>query len=198
MNGSLIFPDRVESALRGIEECLSDALINAVCFYGRPGTGKTTYAKILADKFAKDVIHFDCAIQGVNNRVMDSMSSRAASGVLPFDVKLGRPFDKCFILDEFHNLNFKDQSRYKMLIEEDPERVMFVICLNVTATKSFEKSVESAIRSRCESVSFDIPKDEVRTHARKVQRQFPSLPLEHIEAYLPDMRTIKRKAQMNR
>ena len=107
-----------------------------------------------------------------------------------------KPFNRCYILDEFHNLSMKDQCRFKMMIEDYADKVLFVICLNVSKTKSYEKSVESAIRSRCEGVSFDIRKDELENHASKVAKQFPMLPREVISALLPDMRMIIRKAML--
>ena len=190
---SLILTERAETQLGGIEKCLSKGLINAVCFYGRAGTGKTSYAMHLGDEYSSDVRHLDCARKGTNNKLMDELQFIASSGVLPMNDET-KPFNRCYILDEFHNLPMKDQCRFKMMIEDYADLVLFLICLNVSKTKSYEKSVESAIRSRCEGVSFDIRRDELESHASKVAKQFPMLSREVITALLPDMRTITRKA----
>jgi len=193
MTSSLILTERAETQLGGIEKCLSKGLINAVCFYGRAGTGKTSYAKHLGETYASHITHLDCAIKGVNNTVMEELLHRASNGILPINDEV-KTFQRCFILDEFHNLNMRDQCRYKMMIEDYAETTMFVFCVNVSKTKSYEKSVESAIRSRCEGVSFDIRKDELSNHALRVKRDFPMMPVEMIAALLPDMRAIKRKS----
>ena len=187
-----ILTTRIQRELRDIERCLSNKIINAVCFYGLPGSGKTTYAKSLGSRLAHETNYIDCALKPPTKIEVTDLAN---ASLLPlFDDY--KPFDRCIILDEFHNLSPKDQSCYKVQIEANRDRTLYIFCLNVSEKKLYAKSVEVAIRSRCEAVCFDLQKSEADEHAEKVHRHFPSLTVREIELLLPDMRQVARQAAM--
>lgn len=126
---------------------------HAYLFVGSRGTGKTTFARILARELGvtdKDLYEMDAASHtGVDN----IRELREGANVMPFD----SPY-KFYIIDEAHMLSRGAWNAFLKTLEEPPEHVIFVL-----ATTDRDK-VPDTIQSRCEIYSFKQPTREVLSH----------------------------------
>ncbi len=123
---------------------------HAYLFSGGRGTGKTTMARILADKLgvsSKDLFEMDAA----SNRGIDDIRElREGVFASPFESKY-----KLYIIDEAHMLTKEAWNALLKTLEEPPSHVIFVL-----ATTDRDK-VPDTIQSRCEVYSFKQPTREI-------------------------------------
>lgn len=121
----------------------SDTVSHAYLFIGSRGTGKTTVARIFADKIGvskNDLYEIDAA----SNRGIDDIRElRDGVRVLPFDSKY-----KVYIIDEVHMLSKDAWGALLKTLEEPPKHVIFIL-----ATTEIQKVPETII-SRCQVFSF--------------------------------------------
>jgi len=140
-------------------------LPGSLCFYGKPGNGKTTFAKHLSSKISQDVRYFDCnsyKVEGTtSNSILQSInkSCRTLSLNTFFEGSESKPFDRVFIIDEFHNFSSQTQDSFKISIEELSKRdILFIFILNTDSSVkngTYEKRVSSAMQSRFYATHFD-------------------------------------------
>src|SRR5258706_11643104 len=108
---------------------------------GPSGTGKTTIARILADKFANgagpsNIIEVDAATNsGIDN--MRDIANKAYSKAL------GVSPNKTIIVDEIHRLSAAAWSSLLKPIEEPPKHVMWVLCTTEVG------KIPDTIKTRC-------------------------------------------------
>jgi DNA polymerase III subunit gamma/tau len=118
-------------------------IAHAYLFVGSRGTGKTSVARIFADKIGvskNDIYEIDAA----SNRGIDDIKElRDGVNVLPFDSKY-----KIYIIDEVHMLSKDAWGGLLKTLEEPPKHVIFVL-----ATTEFHK-VPDTIISRCQVFTF--------------------------------------------
>lgn len=112
-------------------------------FYGAKGHGKTTFARIMAEKLNCNNNIFE--INGSNNTGVDT--SRQIEEYSQF-----RPLDgsnKAFILDEYHMATKNAQNSLLKVLEDTPKGVYFFIC-----TTDPQKLL-STIISRCKKIEVE-------------------------------------------
>jgi DNA polymerase III subunit gamma/tau len=125
-------------------------IAHAYLFSGGRGTGKTSVARIFAEKLGvsqKDLIEMDAA----SNRGIDDIRElREGVYSAPFE----SPY-KFYIIDEAHMLTKEAWNAFLKTLEEPPAHAIFVL-----ATTDRDK-VPDTIQSRCESYTFKQPTREI-------------------------------------
>ncbi len=123
---------------------------HAYLFVGSRGTGKTSVARIFAEKIGvsvNDMYEIDAA----SNRGIDDIRElRDGVRVLPFDSKY-----KVYIIDEVHMLSKDAWGALLKTLEEPPKHVIFIL-----ATTELQKVPETII-SRCQVFNFKKPTDAI-------------------------------------
>ncbi|HEY4513105.1 MAG TPA: DNA polymerase III subunit gamma/tau [Candidatus Paceibacterota bacterium] len=123
---------------------------HAYLFVGSHGTGKTSVARIFADRIgvsANDLYEIDAAS---NRGIEDIKELRDGTRVLPFDSKY-----KVYIIDEVHMLSKDAWGALLKTLEEPPKHVIFIL-----ATTELHKVPETII-SRCQVFTFKKPSEVV-------------------------------------
>jgi len=117
-------------------------------FCGEFGCGKTTMARILANKFdCNEIIELNSS----NNRGIDTIRDLIENA----QYKTLTGSNKCYILDEPHQMTKDAQNALLKILEEPPKHVYFMLC-----TTDPQKLL-STIKSRC--VKIEVEKIDVRT-----------------------------------
>ena len=140
----------------------TDKLSGTLCFHGKPGCGKTTFAEYYAHKVAKEVTIFDA-----NSHTFDKSSAsnilkqikesgRSLSAFTDDDFNETAFWDRCFIIDEFHNLSASRQDAYKVSLERLSKQLnaLFILIVNTDDNKPLDKVLTPAIFSRVYPVNF--------------------------------------------
>jgi replication-associated recombination protein RarA len=201
---NFIFPRQLEQQLKDFIE-YPESIPNILCFYGIPAQGKTSFAKFLAKQVANEFAYFDANSHLLENHDASyvAKSIAAMNRTFSFNWDAGREFDKCYIIDEWHNYSAQRQDSYKILFDEIIDvdkrrdtRSLVIICLNTDDKKTIKKILSPAIYSRCHTIGFDIPVSDVEDIIERALKYFPELESEVIRKSIPDWRAITRASQM--
>ena len=127
-----------------IRKCLQEKTIFSSVFFGPPGVGKTTLARVIAEELGKPYRRFN-AVTG-NKKDLDAIFLEAKmSGQL------------ILICDEVHRLNKDKQDLLLPHIEDGS-----IILLGATTANPYH-SINPAIRSRCHLFSLNaLSKDDIK------------------------------------
>lgn len=130
----------------------NESFNNCLIFYGPSGTGKTTIARIFANKINKGLgepIEIDAASNnGVDNvrLIVDSATERS------LDSKY-----KVYIIDEAHMITMAGWNAFLKCIEEPPKYTLFIFC-----TTDFQK-IPLTIANRCQVFRLNrIPINDIK------------------------------------
>ena len=139
-------------------QCETKQYKNSYLYVGGSGCGKTTVARIFANKINEGVGHpieLDAAsngsVESVRN-IIDSANERSLNSKY-----------KIYIIDECHMLTTQAWNALLKTIEETPEYTIFIFC-----TTEYNK-VPETIKNRCQQYFFSkIPDAEIKTRLKYI------------------------------
>ncbi|MGD9808130.1 MAG: ATP-binding protein [Deferribacterales bacterium] len=203
MNNMKTFDDFIfHSVLRNELKYLlnnPERIPSPLCFYGRPGNGKTSFANYIAETFCSEGFYYDMneykKSGASSGKLLETINRYASMATINDESK---PLGKCIILDEWHNATYSQQDAYKVPFETYSQKanVLFILCLNTDWSLPIEKALSPAIKSRCHCVSFDTRSSQLPELKALVSERYPNLSETQIATALPDMRVIQRLADM--
>jgi len=186
-------------------------LPSSLCFFGKPGNGKTTFAKFLSKEIGKEVQYYDSnnfKIEGTTSSVI-LKSINESSRTIPLnqfvkgnETLREKPFDRVFIIDEFHNLTIQTQDGFKVVVEDMSKRNnLFIFILNTDSNikkETYEKRVSPAMRSRFYSIQFDIKENQIEEVCEIVKQKHPHVPDDLIRQLVSnsDFRQLTMRSKM--
>lgn len=143
--------------IQGLERMVRDGSLLNMLFYGKPGIGKTSAARVLLKKLEADVYEINGSmLSGVGN-VREDVRTFCASLSLSGNIKV------CLI-EECEHLSVPAQAALRNLIEK-AGHVRFLMTANDI------RRIDPALKSRCRPTSFDIgPLDAEKTIERLLPR----------------------------
>ena len=182
----------------------SHKLDGVLCFYGRPGCGKTTFSKFFSNLVAKETIYLDACSHifdktSAGNILKTIQDSRVTlSAFLNEDYNAKAYWNKAIIIDEFHNLSASRQDAFKITLEKlsIESNYLFILIVNTSKDKPLNKILTPAILSRVQPVCFDIQKLHYEEVSQIIKQRYPILSDEYIMETLPDLRQIFKKVRL--
>ena len=137
-------------------------------FYGIPGTGKTTLARIIGDNTDSEVLYINASdennVETVRTKIKGFASTVAFTAV------------KIIILDEFDFMSLSSQAALRNLMEKFSRTTRFILTCN------YHEKIMDAIISRCQVFEVIPPsKKDVAIHVAKI------LTAENIEFDIDDI-----------
>lgn len=186
----LILPPRIKSALG------DGSLKQNFLFYGSPGTGKTSTAKVLAENYPH--LYINCSDEtGVD--IVREKISKYCSTISVFD---GAESLKVVILDEIDGVSDQFFKALKGNIEKFAEQARFI------ATSNFVNKIPEAILSRFSAINYDyLDKEEeeyvFNEQAKRASAILTKLNIQHtpeavnelVKRCFPDMRKLFNRIQ---
>ena len=153
------FADLIQPSamVQRLERMVEQRMPMNMLFYGQPGVGKTSAARILLNKLDADSYEINGSLETGIDHVRKNIEMFCVSMSLLSDVKV------CFI-DECEYLSLNAQASLRGLIEKR-SHVRFVLTANEI------KKMHPALRSRCLLLCFDVgPIEAPEIIARLVPR----------------------------
>lgn len=202
---NFIFHNELKNELQFIID-KADKLDGVLCFYGEPGCGKTNFANYYSHLVSKEVKVFDAnshlfdksSASNILKEIKDAGKSSLVSFMGDEDYNENAFWDRCFIIDEFHNLAPNRQEAYKVSLERVSKQLnaIFILIVNTSKEKPLNKTLTPAILSRVQPVDFDIKKHHFEEVTDLVKEKYPVLDKSYIENALPDLRQIVKRAKL--
>lgn len=157
-------------------------------FYGKPGTGKTTLAKLITKNIQCDVLIINASDENNVDTVRNKVKNFASGvGFKPY---------KIVILDEFDYMTPNAQALLRNLMETFSKHCRFILTCN------YIEKIILPIQSRCQSFQVVPPtkKDvaiQIASILKKEDIQFnPTDLVPIVDGYYPDIRKIINTCQL--
>lgn len=149
---------------------------HVLLFTGNAGCGKTTCARIFANKINGEIIELDCAFHNGVADIKEIVDNARTKSIL-YDYKV-------IILDECHTLSSAAWSSLLTVLEEDIPHVIFVLC-----TTDAQK-IPNTIISRAQRLNFvPIPNKEIFIRLKEIVN------IEHIDIEDDALKYVVRSAK---
>ena len=160
-------------------------------FFGHPGCGKTTLAKLLVNKLECEYLFQPCSIDGS----IDMIKTK----IVNFCEIVGQGKYKIIILDEADQLSQQAQMALRNIIVEAMDDCRFIL------TANFQDKIIDALKSRCTPIKLEFSTQDILKHCVKILKnegiKYDKNTL--VEFYkniivtnYPDIRTILEHLQM--
>lgn len=198
MKKKFIFVDEIQQQL---EFFLRDpnSIPNPLCFWGEPGTGKTTFAKFLggyATSTEQDgdmCFHFDMSALRTNTQC-DKMAENIEAYLRYSYHSIRYKWHRCVILDEWHDIPYNQQGKFKVPLDRWTCRDMHlvILCLNASNEDQLKALVPPPILSRCHLICFNTEPIQKKELIDLANKRFPMCNRSKIETLLPDIRKIEK------
>ena len=156
-------------------------------FYGGPGTGKTTLAKLLAKSIKCDLMYINASDERGIDTIRDKIRGFAST--------IGFSDLKVVILDEFDYVTPFAQAALRNLMETFSKSTRFILTCN------YHERIIEAIVSRCQTFAIHPPtkKDVAATLVRILNAEKVKYDKEGVvaivHAHYPDIRSVINTAQ---
>jgi len=163
-----------EELINQLDEFLSNENIINLLFYGPPGCGKTTLAKIIVNKLNCDFIYINSSDEKGIDTIREKVQGFASSASF-YPLKI-------IILDEADYLTMPAQAALRNIIETFSHNVRFIL------TGNYIERIIEALQSRCTPIKIIPPsKKLVAKHVANI------LDLENISYDINDLALIVNK-----
>jgi replication-associated recombination protein RarA len=174
---------------------IRDGWIMNVTFYGSPGIGKTSAARILLKEIDADVLELNGSLSDGDKRFVRRIETFATTYSL-FGCR------KVVFIEEADKLTKEIQEALRYVIENTSENCRYLLTVNDLS------KVTDAVKSRCIPICFDVPSKEVNNIVMQAIVKYtdlinqknicidPVVIKEIVETYFPDFRLIANNFQL--
>ena len=176
-----------ESLSRKLERFVRDQQIMNVTFYGSPGIGKTSAARILLQEINADVYE----LNGSNYRGDKTLARSIETFATTYSFE-GK--SKVVFIEEADKLAKDVQEALRYIIENTSSNCRYLLTVNDIS------KITEAIQSRCVPICFDVPRKEINSIVKQIIVKYkdnfekseicidPNIIKEIVETYFPDYR----------
>ena len=178
-----------EHIKKSIQQYLDQNDIQNLIFYGTPGTGKTTLAKLIVKNLDCDYLYINASDERGIETIRDKVSGFAST--------MSFKSIKVVILDEADFLTIQAQASLRNVIETFSRNTRFILTCN------FVERIIDPLQSRCQVLKIVPPtKKDVAKHAAWILGQEKiTFELEDVAAivnqFYPDLRKILNTIQLS-
>lgn len=173
-----------------IKHWVSDpSSLGHLLLYGKPGSGKTSLAKLIVTNIDCDYIYINMSDENGIDTVRDKIKN--------FVTQQGFSNMKVVIADEFDGATSMGQNALRGIIEQFSAYSRFIFTAN-----SYDKIIDP-IKSRCQTIEISIPKKSaiakwiVNILISESVSYTNEIVAEYIEQHYPDFRKILNEIQSN-
>lgn len=183
-----------DATMRKLERFVRDKCIMNVIFYGSPGIGKTTAAKVLLKETSADIYEINGSNYRGDKTIIQQIENFATTN--SFEDKY-----KVVFIDEADKLSKDVQEALRYIIENTSSNCRYLMTVNDIS------KMTDAIQSRCLPICFDVPKKEINTFVKQAMVKYsnkldrahiaidPDAIKEVIETRFPDFRYVANDLQ---
>lgn len=144
---------------KNIEDLLKKNEVPHMLFFGAPGCGKTTLAKVIANELGSDTLFINASMEAGIDLLRTKIQSFASS------VSLSETGPKLVILDECDGATAQFQSGMKGFLETFGANCRFIF------TANHKQKIIEPLHSRCVPVDFKITSKDKVDIATKVMKR---------------------------